>query len=59
MAEMVCNPTPANDALANQLWKVLPIAEPDSDHLLLHVQAVRHVLDLLAGRFGVLNDKGS
>ena len=34
--------------------KFSPIAEPDPDHLLLHVQAVRHKLDLLAGGLGVL-----
>ena len=34
--------------------KFSPIAEPDPDHLLLHVEAVRHKLDLLAGRLRVL-----
>ena len=31
-----------------------PVAEPDPDDLLLHVEAVRHVLNLLAGRLRVL-----
>ena len=34
--------------------KFSPIAKPHPDHLLLHVQAVRHKLDLLAGRLRVL-----
>ena len=34
--------------------KFSPIAKPHPDHLLLHVQAVRHKLDLLAGRLRIL-----
>ena len=32
----------------------VPVTEPDPDDLLLHVEAVGHVLDLLAGRLRVL-----
>ena len=34
-----------------------PVAEPDPDDLLLHVEAVRHVLNLLAGRLRVLGER--
>ena len=32
----------------------IPVAKPDPDHLLLHVEAVGHIRDLLRGGLGVL-----
>ena len=45
---------PVGRVRVQSLLFLAPVAEPDPDHLALHVQVVRHEGDLLPGRLRVL-----